>query len=250
MRRDFLGTSVRQDGSKTVIRTDAAPLTIEAVETMLSTRLKALLETDLPKVLKDTLAADKTAAQAAADKAVADKAAADKAAADKAAADKAVADAASGIGDPHTKAALMEANKKLADTQKQVDALLAKNTEAETRAERMEREGALKTELTKFTFIKPEAADAAFRMLLPDLVRGEDGSLTAGGLPVDTYVKQALTEKHDYWLAGTATPGTGAARSVAQVKQGQGIQLEQIKPGMSQAEYEQAMAATLAALKS
>lgn len=142
------------------------------------------------------------------------------------------------VGDPATNAKLLEYEnriKALNDTQqKEIDLRKA----AETRAEQADLQGAIDRELGKYNFAKPEGKNGAAKLITPEIVRNDKGDLIAGNLPLADYVKQFLTVDNDYMLAPTTTTGgTGAGRGPSRPPGSKQIQIEDIKPGMTDAQY-------------
>lgn len=155
------------------------------------------------------------------------------------------------VGDPATNAKLLEYEnriKALNDTQtKEIDLRKA----AETRAEQADLNSAIDRELAKYNFAKPESKFGAAKLITPEIVRNDKGELIAGNLPLADYVKNFLTVDNDYMLAPTTTTGgTGAGRGPSRPPGSKQVQIEDIKPGMTDKEYTEIAQQILAVLPS
>jgi hypothetical protein len=127
---------------------------------------------------------------------------------------------------------LTQQNKVLQD---QLRGITEENKSEKARAEKAEREGAIEAALNDYTFTSPGARDAARKLISLEVKRTDDGKLIAGeNLPLSDFVKEALTQKHDYFLAPAEVGGAGAKRGVTRNSSGVGI--ETIKSGMSEEE--------------
>jgi hypothetical protein len=127
---------------------------------------------------------------------------------------------------------LTQANKVLME---QLRGITEENKSEKARAEKAEREGAIEATLNDYTFTSAGARDAARKLISLEVKRTDDGKLIAGeNLPLADFVKEALTQKHDYFLAPAEVGGAGAKRGVTRNSSGVGI--ETIKPNMTDEE--------------
>lgn len=150
--------------------------------------------------------------------------------------------------DPQTNAQILELTNKQAASDAVIKQLTDANKAALDKAERMEREGALRAVLNDYRFVKPEGQEDVFQLLLPKVVRDDVGNLIADNLPVKDFVKAQMASRFDYALAPEpGTSGTGA-RQYQTRGSGPSAQLEDIKVGMTDAQYEAAGAEILTAL--
>lgn len=105
---------------------------------------------------------------------------------------------------------LQRSNKSLAD---ELQRIKDEKVASDKKAEEAERNSAIRAELGKYNFASDSAAESAFRLINLEVARDEDGKLIAGNLPLDAFVKEALTTKHDYFLASKEVGGAGAQRT-------------------------------------
>lgn len=136
----------------------------------------------------------------------------------------------------------------------QMETLKKEKAEADKRAETSERHSGIRTSLSNLHFVNEAAANTAFNIVEPFIIKSENGSLIGGingdNLPADAFVKDYLAREHAYLLRpsgqqGSGAPtygGNGSNRMISKA------QLEDIKVGMTPAQRESAMASIGAAL--
>lgn len=122
--------------------------------------------------------------------------------------------------------------KRLADMAAKFEASEKARQETEARAKTERLSGALRTELLKH--VPAERIDAALRIFGPDVRYSEDGIIVGGAdeTPLGEFIEAAV-QKHEYLLPPKPVGGAGA---VPGSRRGQTVNLEDIKPGMSQEE--------------
>lgn len=225
--------TVRADGPDWTIRADGPvepedKVAREAI-TKLGSRLEALLSTDLPALFKAQFEPLSIEVKALKDKKV------DPVVPPPP--EKKEETVLKGLS-PEVNALILDMKRNQDDTNKKLAAAEAKSKENEDKAERVGRESVLKTELSKYTFIKPEVgADDAFKLLFPSIERNDKGELVAGGLPVDAFVKDRMTTHLDYMLGpAPGTTGTGATKGASRGGSGT-VNMEDIKPGSTPEQF-------------
>lgn len=139
---------------------------------------------------------------------------------------------------------LTDGQKKLTDS---LTAETKRREEAEKTAKDTKLDSGLRTSLDQFTFVNPEAKNDAFALLRGQIEFGEDGSLVAGGLPMDDFVKSFVPEKKGHLLAPKQVGGAGASAGSAGGKGA--FQFEKIGPGMTGDDTKAAAGAILSALR-
>lgn len=137
---------------------------------------------------------------------------------------------------PAVRARLLAGDTKIGDLEKTMRQLKEDKEASDKRAEKADREAKINDALGKYHFINDEAKHAARRLIEMEVARDDKtGELIAGGLPLGDFVNEALTKKHDYFLAKEDVGGSGAGKGITRAPQ-TGTQIEDIKPNMTQDE--------------
>jgi len=139
--------------------------------------------------------------------------------------------------EPAYKAELVEERRRREQLERQVNQLVEENQKAKKFAEESDRNAQIRSELQRLGVVKVELAHKAVK---DDIQRTPDGALVArtaeGELPVKEYLTKFVQENPEF-LPARIAGGSGmttAPRSSA----GSGIELEQIRPGMSAEEMQ------------
>ncbi len=102
---------------------------------------------------------------------------------------------------------------------------------ADEKAEKAERQNAIKDALNGYQFVNDTARASAYRLIELEIKRADDGQLIGGeNLPLGNYVTEMM-KTNDYLLAPEDTGGSGASRQ--QIRQQSGVGIETIKKGMT-----------------
>lgn len=115
---------------------------------------------------------------------------------------------------------------------------------AENRSLNTEKESKIRSVLAEFSFVSKDAADDVFSIVERLIVRNEANELISeeGGLPVDVFLRDFIPSKKAHFLAPAGKSGSGATPGSTRDSAGK-VNIEDIKPGMSQAELAKAAAA-------
>jgi hypothetical protein len=149
------------------------------------------------------------------------------------------AQAATSATDAATKAEMLALNEKIA-------ALTADNARAKAEAVEASIGRAITEHLATFTFANKDSQEVAFDRIRRAVTRHEDGTLTAGGLPLGAFVQNTMATLSGL-LAPRATGGAGAAGGAA--RSAKTLGLEDIKPGMSKEDYQALASQVIAQLR-
>lgn len=119
---------------------------------------------------------------------------------------------------------------------------------AEERSLKTDKESKIRSVLSGFTFVSPEAADDLFNLLDGAISRTESGELIGGdNLPFDVFIKDYVPAKKAHFLAPAGKGGSGATGGTTRHDNNR-VNLEDIKPGMDQASIAKTAAAIRAAI--
>jgi hypothetical protein len=136
--------------------------------------------------------------------------------------------------EPVYKAELQEERKRREGLEGRVNQLVEENRRARAAAEESDRNSQIRSELQRLGVAK---VDLAFKAVKDDITRSEDGRLQAkggSGQPLEEYLR-AFVQENPELLPARIAGGSGAQAAPRNVAQGHtGIDIEQIKPGMSQ----------------
>jgi len=136
---------------------------------------------------------------------------------------------------PEANAIIHELQRQNKELKSQVTGLADDSKAKEARAQKAETDSAIETALNDYTFTSPGARETAKRLIAMEVTRTEDGKLLGGGdLPLTDFVKEALTTKHDYFLASAEVGGAGASKGIT--RNSAGVGLETIKRDMTEAD--------------
>jgi hypothetical protein len=135
--------------------------------------------------------------------------------------------------EPAYKAELEEERRKRESMEKRLNELVEENRRTRAKAETMERETLIRSELQRLGVAK---VDLAFKAVKDDIQRESDGSLLArsaeGPIPVQDFLRKFVDENPELLparnLGGSGTSGAGRG-----AQNSPGIDLESIRPGMS-----------------
>lgn len=153
--------------------------------------------------------------------------------------------APAGKGDPAIQRQLKSLQEKLDAAEKARLAGEQKQLEAERRAEEKERHAEVRSMLSKYPYANDAARDDAYSIFLGQIKRSEDGALVGpDDIPAAEYLDKAIKAR-PYLLAPAPQGGAGATPSRGRAAGG--INLEDIKPGMSAEQRSAALAAIKAA---
>lgn len=138
--------------------------------------------------------------------------------------------------EPAYKAELEEERRKRESMEKRLNELVEENRRSKAKAESMERETVIRSELQRLGVAK---LDLAFKAVKDDIHRESDGSLQArsgeGPMPVQEFLRKFVDENPELLPArnlggsGTTNAGRGSQTSP-------GIDLDSIRPGMNKEE--------------
>ena len=137
--------------------------------------------------------------------------------------------------------------KELARVNARLEASEKARTQAESKAEEKDRHSTIKSELSKLQYAKPNGQDKAFKLIADQIKRNEDGSLeTPDGTPLSEWITKTIETEYDELLTprqvgGSGTTSSGKGKGAAEV------QLEDIKPGMTEEQLSRVYAAITAA---
>ena len=136
--------------------------------------------------------------------------------------------------EPAYKAELIEERKRREQLETRLNELVEENKHSRQKAEEAEKGAAIRAELQRLGVAK---IDLAFRVVRDDIQRVEDGRLIARGdqgeLPLRDYLSQFVNENPELLPARIAGgSGTGPVQKIAPT--GGGLDLDRIRPGMSQ----------------
>lgn len=119
---------------------------------------------------------------------------------------------------------------------------------AEERSLKTDKESKIRSVLSGFTFVSPEAADDLFNLLDGAISRTDSGELIGGdNLPFDVFIKDYVPAKKAHFLAPAGKGGSGATGGTTRHDNNK-VNLEDIKPGMDQASIVKTAAAIRAAI--
>ncbi len=135
--------------------------------------------------------------------------------------------------EPAYKAELEEERRKRESMEKRLNEVIEENRRAKARAEAMERETVIRTELQRLGVSK---IDLAFKAVKDDIQRDSDGSLLARGnegpVPVADFLRKFVDENPEL-LPARNLGGSGTTSSNRTAQSSPGIDINSIRPGMS-----------------
>ncbi|MGH9660805.1 MAG: hypothetical protein ACRD96_19815 [Bryobacteraceae bacterium] len=134
---------------------------------------------------------------------------------------------------------LEEERRRREELERRIDELVAENQKSRAAAAETERQAEIRAELQKLGVTK---VDLAFRVVRDDVVRREDGRLVAKGEHGEVGLREYLAgflSANPEFLPARIVGGSGVT-SAAKGKMRGGVELEQIRPGMSREEMERA----------
>ena len=136
--------------------------------------------------------------------------------------------------EPAYKAELIEERKRREQLEMRLNELVEENRRSRQMAEEAEKGANIRAELQRLGVAK---VDLAFRVVRDDIARTEDGRLIAKGnhgeVPLREYLSQFVTENPELLPARMAGgSGTGPVQKI--VSGGGGLDMDKIRPGMSQ----------------
>jgi hypothetical protein len=141
--------------------------------------------------------------------------------------------------EPAYKAELLEERKRREHMERRLNELIEENRRTKKAAEETDRSAHIRTELQRLGVAK---IDLAFKAVKDDIHRSEDGRLIARGehgeIPLRDYLANFVGENPEL-LPARMMGGSGAIKGTkGQGPAGGGIDLDRIKPGMSEEELE------------
>lgn len=138
--------------------------------------------------------------------------------------------------EPAYKAELMDERRRREDLENRVNELVKENHRTRQVAEEAERSSSIRAELQRLGVAK---VDLAYRAVKDDVKRAEDGRLIARGdqgeVPLKDYLAGFVQENPELLparITGGSGMGSGSKAPAAQA----GVDLEKIRPGMSEEE--------------
>jgi len=137
--------------------------------------------------------------------------------------------------EPAFKAELMEERRRREQLEQRMNQLAEEAKRQKDRAEEMDRNSFIRTELHKLGVTK---VDLAFKAVKDDLVRNDDGALVAKGPEGEVSAREFLTTfvaENPELLPARMSGGSGTTR---EPRQPQGFDLDRIKPGMEPEEMD------------
>jgi hypothetical protein len=140
--------------------------------------------------------------------------------------------------EPAYKTELVEERKRREQLEKRVNELVAENQRSRQAAEEADRHSQIRAELQKLGVSK---VDLAFRIVKDEVVRTQDGALTAKTAEGEKGLREFLTgfvKENPEFLPARIAGGSGAVSPSKSGPKGQGIELERIQPGMSREELQ------------
>ncbi len=140
--------------------------------------------------------------------------------------------------EPAYKAELQEERKRRESLESRLNQLVEENRSARAAAEEADRSSQIRSELQRLGVAK---VDLAFRAVKDDIVRGEDGRLHARGseAKLPEYLASFVQENPELLparIAGGSGVQAGSRKSAPSAPAG--IEMDKIKPGMSQEDLE------------
>jgi hypothetical protein len=133
------------------------------------------------------------------------------------------------------KTELEEERRRRESLEQRVNELIAENQKAQAKANEADRSATVRAELQRHGVAK---LDLAYKAIKDEIVRGEDGRLTAaGGTEVREYVERFVNENPEL-LPARLAGGSGASGGQRTAPGETRVELEQIRPGMSPEELD------------
>jgi hypothetical protein len=140
--------------------------------------------------------------------------------------------------EPAYKVELLDERKRREDLERRVNDLVQENVRSRQMAEEAERSSSIRAELQRLGVAK---VDLAYRAVRDDVHRGEDGQLIARNgpaeVPLRDYLKQFVQENPEL-LPARITGGSGMGSGPKAAANTGAIDLDKIRPGMSQEDLE------------
>jgi hypothetical protein len=138
--------------------------------------------------------------------------------------------------EPAYKAELVDERRRREELETRVNDLVKENQRTRQVAEEAERSASIRTELQKLGVAK---VDLAYRAVKDDVKRGEDGRLVArsdqGEMPLRDYLAGFVQENPEL-LPARIPGGSGMGSGTKAPTPPAGVDLEKIRPGMSEEE--------------
>ncbi|MFN8687099.1 MAG: hypothetical protein ACK52Z_10705, partial [Acidobacteriota bacterium] len=135
--------------------------------------------------------------------------------------------------EPAYKAELEEERRKRELMEKRLNEVIEENRRSKARAESMERETVIRTELQRLGVAK---LDLAFKAVKDDIQRDSDGSLhakgTEGPIPVAEFLRKFVDDNPEL-LPARNLGGSGTTSSSRSSQSSPGVDINSIRPGMS-----------------
>jgi hypothetical protein len=135
--------------------------------------------------------------------------------------------------EPAYKAELEEERRKRESMEKRLNEVIEENRRSKARAESMERETVIRTELQRLGVAK---LDLAFKAVKDDIQRDSNGSLHAKGaegpIPVADFLRKFVDDNPEL-LPARNLGGSGTTSSSRSPQASPGIDINSIRPGMS-----------------
>ena len=120
-------------------------------------------------------------------------------------------------------------SRQLDEMRQQMDALKQESERNKLLAEAKDLDSTVRSELSKFEFAKPGAAEDLFSVLRSRIKKTEEGIFSEDGFSLSEYIKKAYDDRP--WLAPAKQVGGSGAQGGSRSKGG--VDVESIKPGMS-----------------
>ena len=140
--------------------------------------------------------------------------------------------------EPAYKVELTEERRRREQLERRVNELVEENRRSRHVAEEMERGSAIRSELQRLGVTK---LDLAFKAVKDDIVRVEDGRLLAktdtGDVSVREYLSKFVNDNPEL-LPGRIAGGSGAGTGQAQATASSQVDIDKIRPGMTEEELD------------
>lgn len=153
---------------------------------------------------------------------------------------------------PQQNAELLTLKRQMEKTQAELKDMETKRKAAEERSAATFKEAAIRDAMSSLRFASDEAREDAFNALLGKVNYDQSGNLvTEGNLPLKTFTEEFIGTKKSYLLRPEEVTGSGATAPQNTFRPGtqKGIQIDDIKPGMSDEVKKQAISEIAQAAK-
>ena len=140
--------------------------------------------------------------------------------------------------EPAYKTELAEEKKRREQMEQRLNQLVEENRRTQARAEEVEREAAVRSELQRLGVVK---VDLAYRAVKDDVVRTAEGQLVAKGAGGEVDLREYLgkfVNENPELLPARMAGGSGASAGQRSGTANASVDLERIKPGMDPEELE------------